>query len=235
MRIRPPVYIPRVETEQWVQLLADKLLSTLRDDRKLRILDICSGSGCCPLLLAHQGNGRITTVGLEVDLKALSVARENAELNKIDHLSTFEEFDLFEGNVQELQKRLGKFDLVISNPPYVSSADMKKLNGKWHEGNFALQGKLRSADAEKEDDGLSFYRRILDIYKDFLSDDRPAGIPKCALEVGATQSKPVQELYSKEGRQEVYKETKRRVDVSTPKLEKGNMVGTERSLWIYDQ
>lgn len=235
MRIRPPVYIPRVETEQWVLLLVEKLLSTVPQGRDLRILDVCSGSGCIPLLLAHQGKGRISTVGLEVDERALSVARENAQLNGISQLSTFEEFDLFEGGVQELQKRIGKFDIVISNPPYVSSADMKTLNGKWHEGDFALQGKLKSADAEKEDDdGLSFYRRILEIYAAFLRDDRPEGIPKCVLEVGATQSKPVQEMYAGQGRLEVYKETKRRMDVSTPKLEKGDMVGTERSLWVYD-
>lgn len=234
MRIRPPVYIPRVETEQWVLLLVEKLLSTVSSDRELRILDICSGSGCIPLLLAHQGKGRVSTVGLEVDEKALAVARENAELNGISDCSTFESFDLFEGDVHKLQQRLGKFDLVVSNPPYVSSADMKLLNGKWHEGDFALQGKLRASEAGKEDDGLSFYRRILEIYKTFLADDRPKGIPKCVLEVGATQSKPVQQLFKGEGRHEVYKETKRRMDVSAPKLEKGDMIGTERSLWVYD-
>ena len=238
MTIRRPIYIPRVETEQWVLLLAQHILDNTPHDRTVRILDICSGSGCIPLLLAYQGKGRIETVGLDVDDIALEVARENAKRNKIEHLSTFEKLDLFsEKDVERVRGKLGgTFDLVVSNPPYVSSKDMKEVETKWHEGKYALQGKLRSDendDQDADDDGYSFYRRILDIYAAFLSPTRPDQIPKLVLEIGATQSRPVQDMYRGQGRMEVYKETARRKDLSAPKLEHGNMVGTERSLWIY--
>lgn len=145
--------------------------------------------------------------------------------------------------------KAGGFDLVVSNPPYVSAKDMQELAGAWWEGNYALQGKLSSSasnerghvnDEHAQDDGLSFYRRIAQIYTRFLSEgthsERDNGsIPKLVLEIGATQSKPAQDIYRSHGRLEVYKETKRRMSVGAPKLEKGDMVGTERSLWIYEK
>lgn len=123
---------------------------------------------------------------------------------------------------------------------------MKEVETKWHEGKYALQGKLKERqrkesetdignDDDEDDDGYSFYRRILEIYTPFLSPTRPSSIPKLVLEIGSTQSRPVQDMYRDQGRMEVYKETERRKDLSAPKLEHGNMVGTERSLWIYEK
>jgi len=236
-----------------VLLLAENVLTNSQDtDRPIRILDICSGSGCIPLLLAQQGGGRIETVGLEVDDQALALARENAKHNKIDHLSSFEKFDLFEDDIDALRAKIGEFDMVVSNPPYVSSEDMRKIKGTWWEGKYALQGKLKGRNGKnaaineeagqveeegegEEDDGLSAFRRILEIYPTFLSKSRPDGIPKLALEVGAKQSPPVKEMFSGEGRYHVTKETPRRFSLSTPQLETGDMVGTERSLWIYEE
>lgn len=202
--------------------------------------------------MAKEGKGRIQTVGLDVDDIALEVARENASRNGLDGLSTFQKLDLFsEEDVERLVRAPGmgaSFDLVVSNPPYVSSKDMKEVETSWHEGKYALQGKLKRStltsqekkgdqandnDNDDEDDGYSFYRRILQIYPSFLSPTRPPGIPKLVLEIGSTQSRPVQTMYADQGRMEVYKETERRKDLSAPKLEKGDMVGTERSLWIY--
>jgi len=207
-----------------------------------------------------------------VDDRALAVARENSERNHLQHLSSFERFDLFEDDVGVLRRRLGEFDMVVSNPPYVSSKDMKEVKGKWWEGKFALQGKLKGSlegpqqnlslhtdgrggldyarmtngngngndedhdekvDEDNDDDGLSFYRRIHEIYSLFLSLTRPPSIPKLVLEVGAKQSPPVKLMYADQGRLEIQKETPRRKDLSTPKLERGDMAGTERSIWIY--
>jgi hypothetical protein len=103
---------------------------------------------------------------------------------------------------------------------------MKEVETKWHEGKYALQGKLKDRqrkdsendncnDDDEDDDGYSFYRRILEIYTPFLSSTRPSSIPKLVLEIGSTQSRPVQEMYREEGRMEVYKETFERAKVGT--------------------
>lgn len=89
--------------------------------------------------------------------------------------------------------------------------------------------------AAEDDDGYSFYRRIKSIYPLFLRSDRPREIPKLVLEIGSRQSRIVQDMYKDEGRIEVTKETERRKEVGAPKLEEGDMVGTERSIWIYQE
>jgi methylase of polypeptide subunit release factors len=274
LTVRPPVYIPRIETEQWVDLLGTLIHSTISSSSSssssgfsksnpFRILDICSGSGCIPLLLAYHGHGLIHTTGLEVDEKALEVARENIRRNGLEQVSTFEKFDLFDDSEEarvDLRKRLmlngrSDFDMIVSNPPYVSSSDMKKVETTWHEGKFALQGKLRKGSSNswkgqekiqggggvdvpeeviEEDDGYSFYRRIKEVYSAFLTEENGIKeLPKLVLEVGATQSQPVQEMYASEGRLEVQKETERRKEIGAPKLEDGDMTGTERSIWVY--
>lgn len=91
------------------------------------------------------------------------------------------------------------------------------------------------SETAKNDDGYSFYRRILSVYSSFLKPDRPTDLPKLVLEVGAKQSGPVQAMYKDQGRLEVYKETPRRRDLGAPKLEVGDMIGTERSVWVYEE
>lgn len=93
-----------------------------------------------------MGKGRIQVVGVDVDDRALEVAGENAKRNGLEDVSRFEKLDLFDDDdIKALRERIGEFDMVVSNPPYVSSEDMKKVEGKWYEGKFALQGKLQGA------------------------------------------------------------------------------------------
>ena len=125
------------------------------------------------------------------------------------------------GEVCATRKAQGRFGKLIVHPIRIHHAvhtDPKATNDSTTADN---------------DDGYSFYRRIRSVYADFLLADRPKEIPKLVLEVGSKQSGPVQDMYKGEGRIEVYKETERRRDIGAPKLEVGDMVGTERSLWIY--
>ena len=202
-----------------------------------------------------------------MDDRALAVARENVQRNGLENVARFEKFDLFDDSPEAKEELLARLkeegregyglDMIVSNPPYVSSEDMRKVEKTWFEGKFALQGKLkgkanrgdaaeRRTDGEGDngdeavtdgDDGYSFYRRIKQVYSAFL--DESAGtiaeLPKLVLEVGSTQSKPVQDMYASEGMLEIQKETERRKEIGAPKLEDGDMVGTERSIWVYRQ
>lgn len=96
--------------------------------------------------MASLGKGTIHVVGADVDDRALAIARENVNKNGLGEVARFEKLDLFEdGDVKALREKVGAFDMVVSNPPYVSSSDMKEVEGKWFEGRFALQGKLKGA------------------------------------------------------------------------------------------
>ncbi len=137
------VLIPRQDTE----ILVEEVLKELHD--RMRILDMCTGSGCILLSLLHYSND---CEGLGVDLSAetLEVAGQNVlkvlTPEKAEH-AHFLQSDLFE-------KVEGKFEIIVSNPPYIASAEVEKLmpEVRDHEPRMALDG---------TEDGLHFYRRII--------------------------------------------------------------------------
>ena len=137
------VLIPRQDTE----ILVEEVLKELHD--RMRILDMCTGSGCILLSLLHYSND---CEGLGVDLSAepLEVPGRNVlkvlTPEKAEH-AHFLQSDLFE-------KVEGKFEIIVSNPPYIASAEVEKLmpEVRDHEPRMALDG---------TEDGLHFYRRII--------------------------------------------------------------------------
>lgn len=158
-RVNEHVLIPRQDTE----ILVEEVLRELHDG--MRVLDLCTGSGCILLSLLHYSNG-CSGVGADISEEALEVARENAEqiLGKADRLqpdagvdSTAVQLicsDLFE------QVR-GQFEFIVSNPPYIPSRVIDTLapEVKDHEPRLALDG---------AEDGLLFYRRIAEESPRFL-------------------------------------------------------------------
>jgi release factor glutamine methyltransferase len=109
IKVTPPILIPRPETEEWVHQVIEKLNSNKNQVKK--ILDIGTGSGAIALSLAK--NFPDTEVwAIDINQTALRLAQENAELNAIKNVK-FLESDLFE----KLQDQ--KFDLIVSNPPYI--------------------------------------------------------------------------------------------------------------------
>lgn len=133
------VLIPRQDTE----LLVEEALHELHDG--MRILDLCTGSGCILLSLLKYSND-CEGVGADISADALAVAEKNRSLLGIGN-ARFIRSDLFE-NVE------GSFDLLVSNPPYIQSAVIETLmpEVREHEPRSALDG---------GEDGLFFYRRIL--------------------------------------------------------------------------
>ena len=124
------VLIPRQETEQLVQIILD----TFSDSTNLRVLDIGTGSGCIPIALKmERPNWQVMATDISGD--ALALATKNAVLNKVD--ITFSQQDLFNPSFDNLET---KFDLIISNPPYVLKADEAGLDKevKEYEPHLAL-------------------------------------------------------------------------------------------------
>ena len=177
-RVDQRVLIPRPETE----LLCQWALEILRDTPSPRILDLCCGSGCIGLTLkAERPDASVTLSDLSAD--ALDMAAENAARLSLE--VTLKQSDLFRSleNVS--------YDLIVSNPPYIRSADCDSLQPEVrYEPRLALDGGA---------DGCSLYRRIIDSSAAFLS---RGGV--LLMELGFSEAAPVSQLLSEHGFKEIH-------------------------------
>jgi release factor glutamine methyltransferase len=142
-RVTPEVLIPRSETEH----LVEKVIGVVASIPSPRIVDIGTGSGAIAVALAHQlQNAALTAIDLSAP--ALTIARENAELNEVTHQIRFLQGDLLAPVAGE------QFDIVVSNPPYVPEVDRPTLSVEVrdHEPALALFA---------GNDGLEIYRRLI--------------------------------------------------------------------------
>ena len=170
------VLIPRQDTE----VLVEEVMKNLHDG--FRILDLCTGSGCILLSLLHYSND-CSGVGADLSEEALEVARKNAE--QLGENSTlFVQGDLF-APVE------GKFEIIVSNPPYICSDVIPTLmeEVREHEPMQALDGGA---------DGLDFYRKIIQGAKEHL-----CGGGQLFFEIGYDQGEAVQRLMEQAGYREV--------------------------------
>ncbi len=177
------VLIPRQDTE----VLVEEVLKNLHDG--MRVLDMCTGSGCILISLLHYTN-HCDGLGVDISGDALAVARRNSEklLPKQSAVDAEEGF----GRIRFLQSDLfqaveGKFDVIVSNPPYVSSEAMENLMPEvgQYEPYLALDGGC---------DGLLFYRRILDRCREYLF-----GGGMLFFEIGQEQAGAVSNLMEQAG------------------------------------
>lgn len=142
IKVTRDTLIPRVETE----LLCDEAAKAAEGAGASRIADICTGSGCIAVSLAKKL--RIKADAFDVSEKALAVARENAEANGVADLVGFYKSDVLSGDFS----LPAEYDIIVSNPPYVSGADMELLpESVKREPEIALFG---------GEDGLDFYRAL---------------------------------------------------------------------------
>ena len=170
------VLIPRQDTE----VLVEEVMKNLHDG--FRILDLCTGSGCILLSLLHYSND-CSGVGADLSEEALEVARKNAE-QLGENSALFVQGDLF-APVE------GKFDIIVSNPPYICSDVIPTLmeEVREHEPMQALDGGA---------DGLDFYRKIIQGAKEHL-----CGGGQLFFEIGYDQGEAVQRLMEQAGYREV--------------------------------
>lgn len=117
--VQPPILIPRPETEEWVYGLIEQL-HTLKN-QELRILDLCTGSGCIALALA-DALPTSHVYGTDISKEALDLACQNSHHNGIIN-ATFLESDLFDNIPKDL-----KFDLIVANPPYIAEQEYTTLD-----------------------------------------------------------------------------------------------------------
>ena len=174
------VLIPRQDTE----VLVEEVLKHTHDG--MRILDMCTGSGCILISILHYSND-CEGLGVDISSLALEVAEENAERllsGRIGVSARFLQSDLFEAVD-------GKYDILVSNPPYIRSAVVDTLmpEVKDYEPRIALDG---------EEDGLVFYRRILSDCKKNL---KKGGM--LFFEIGYDQAEAVKSMMEQAGFLEV--------------------------------
>ncbi len=173
------VLIPRDDTCAVAQLAIKRGLFL---DQDPRILDLCTGSGCIGLAIANRVKDARVTLA-DISKEALAVAKKNIVRHKLSARVSCVQADA----LRNPGAFLGKFDMIVSNPPYVTAKEMQELEPsvKNYEPHLALFG---------GEDGLDFYRSIAENYKSAL---KPGGY--LCLEFGMGQGDAVCEILQKNG------------------------------------
>lgn len=167
--------IPRYETE----ILVDLIINDNSNNKK--ILDIGTGSGAISLALSKNlKDSKI--IGVDISKNAIDLANENKIKLNINNVE-FKESDIF-SNIDE------KFDIIVSNPPYINKEDFEKLDNKlYYEPQNALYG---------GEDGLYFYKKIIKNAKNFLNKNG-----KIYLEIGYNQKDSISDLLEEYGYRQI--------------------------------
>lgn len=180
--VKEGVLIPRPDTET----LVEEIINICNNKQGLDILDIGTGSGAITISLAKYLNNA-HVISADISDIALEIASENAVSNNVDKQIDFIKSDVF-SNIS----RDNKFDIIVSNPPYIKKEDISGLDRqvKDFEPYNALEG---------GEDGLDFYRKITKESRNFLKDK---GI--LAYEVGHDQAFDVIQIMKGNGFENIY-------------------------------
>lgn len=166
------VLIPQPDTE----ILVEEVLSIIEKQESLSVLDMCTGSGAIAVSIAKNTNN-CNVYAVDISNTALEVAKKNAIRNEVDEKIEFINSNMFEK--LDINK---KFDIIVSNPPYIETDTIKQLDIQvQNEPKIALDGGL---------DGLDFYRNILANSKKYLKENGTI-----AMEIGYNQGKSVTDLF----------------------------------------
>lgn len=150
IKVNENVLIPRPETEEIVDAIIKQSIG------RNRILDLCSGSGCIALALKnYYANAEV--IGIELSDEAISIAKENAILNKLD-------VSFIKDDVLQIRTTIPKVDLIVSNPPYVMEMEKKEMS------NNVLKYEPGMALYVEDRDPLIFYRAIISLAVEKLSE-----------------------------------------------------------------
>lgn len=182
------VLIPQPDTE----ILVEEVIKIAKEKNKKKILDICTGSGAIGIALAHNLSSSKITIS-DISKEALQVAKKNAKQNNV-----IEKIELIESNL--LEKIKGKFDIIVSNPPYIETDIIKTLSKQVQkEPKIALDGGK---------DGLYFYKKLIKEAPKYLEKDG-----YLCIEIGYNQKEKVEKLFQ---------ETKSYTNITAKKDLEGN-------------
>ncbi|KAI9226685.1 MAG: S-adenosyl-L-methionine-dependent methyltransferase [Piptocephalis tieghemiana] len=191
---RPPTLIPRWETEEWVLRLAKLLCSATTsplDTPSLRILDLCTGTGCVSLgLAAHGPPEKMEIWGVDLVDSAVALAKDNAQKS----------LSLLQGNSVHFQLGdlndpstlpPGPFDLIVSNPPYITLEDWSGL-----EPEVRVWENPRALVADRA--GLQCHQAIISLatLPHYLSPSKLSSLPRLVMECGEGQGEAIQATLS---------------------------------------
>lgn len=177
--VTPDVLIPRDDTCALAEVAIKKALFLEQDPR---ILDLCTGSGCVGLAIASRVKDARVTLA-DISREALAVAKKNATMHHLTGKVSCIQADA----LKPATPFLGQFDMIVSNPPYITTREMEELDHsvKDYEPHLALWG---------GEDGLDFYRAISKNYKKAI---KPGGY--LAFEFGDGQGDGVCGILEKNG------------------------------------
>jgi release factor glutamine methyltransferase len=181
-KVSPAVLIPRPETE----ILVETVINSVSKEDELRIMDIGSGSGNISIAIAvNLPNAYV--IGIEISESAITVAEENLKKYDLNKRVSFLNYDILSLNRDEFSD----FDIIVSNPPYVSKEDYGKVQKEIlnYEPNIAV------TDFH---DGYKFYREIISLASHIL---KPYG--KMFLEIAQGQSKNINEIMKENNFKEI--------------------------------
>ncbi len=179
LKVNRHTLIPRPETELLVDVVIEQCKKKFDQKKAIEILDIGTGSGNISIALAKNVD-RTRIIAIDIQDEALTIAKQNAEFHKVSDKIKFIKQDIFAENTA----LVGKFHIIVSNPPYISKEEFAALpkEVKDFEPYVALDG---------GNEGLIFYRKLAEISKQLLSSD---GL--IAIEIGAFQADKVHQLFS---------------------------------------
>jgi len=182
-KIDSSVLIPRPETE----LLVEEIIKDNAGKKELRIFEIGSGSGNIAIAL-RKNLSDAEVLSIDISAAAVRIARENARLHSVSEYVRFEKADIFDDSFVE---NLHNFDIVVSNPPYVSAKEFDQLQKEIRE----FEPKEAVTDFG---DGLSFYKRILELADKIMKSEG-----QIYFEIGHGQAEYVSALLTEKGFEKV--------------------------------
>ena len=158
-KVTKDTLIPRPETEELVRWILEEVteLQSCKVAKSLSILDIGTGTGCIPIALAKNlPNSDITSI--DISSKAIKIAKENAELNDV-------QINFIEQDVLSTKEFPKKYDIIISNPPYVRELEKTEIQPN------VLENEPHLALFVDDENPLVFYIKIADLAKNYLKEN----------------------------------------------------------------